>query len=214
MRYPLVVFDFDGTLADSFAEGVAIFTRIGPALGIKTVDEVDLEVARGMPTRKFLKHVGVSLWRLPRVIRAYHAAASETAHRLKLFDGVHEMLARLHASGVTLGILSSNHEDNIRACLKANDVEQFFTFVIGSPKIFGKARALRRIRRRQRVLRAEMLYVGDEARDVIAARKARIDMAAVSWGFQPETLLRETGANLVLSHPSDLDLLVLDAAAA
>lgn len=201
MRYPCVVFDFDGTLADTFAEAVSIMRRIGPDLGLR---EVDPELARGMPTRQFMKALGVSFWRLPRVVRAFQAAAAESAPSLKLFDQIPHSLRQLHSSGIRLGILSSNREDTIRTCLKNHGVEGLFEFVIGYPKLFGKGRALRRIRRSLRIERAAMLYVGDETRDVIAARKARIDNACVAWGFQNEALLRESGATTVFQTPSEL----------
>lgn len=204
MRYPVMVFDFDGTLADSYAEGVAIFQRIGPELGITILEGNELEAARALPTRQFLKKVGVSLWKLPRVIRAYQAAAAETAHTLKLFAGIFESLNQLHADGVRLGILSSNREDTIRTCLRANDVEHLFEFVIGYPKLFGKGRALRRLMKERQIARTDLLYIGDESRDVIAARKARVEIAAVAWGFQTESILRETGATTVLHKPEQL----------
>jgi len=201
MRYPHVIFDFDGTLADSFAEGVAIFQRIGPSLGLK---EVDPALAKTLPTRQFMKALGVSLWRLPKVVRAFQEAAAETAHNLHLFEGIADILSRLHADGVSLGILSSNLEETIRICLRANGVEQLFAFVIGSPKLFGKARVLRRICRQRQIDRDQLLYVGDESRDVVAAIKAKVAIAAVSWGFQGEALLRDSGATIVLQSPAEL----------
>jgi phosphoglycolate phosphatase len=202
MRYPLIVFDFDGTLADSWASGMEIFHRIGPGLGLKPI--ADLEAARSLPTRELLKEIGVSFWKLPKVVRAYQAAAAEHADQLKLFPAWPGVLARLAANGHRLGILSSNREDSIRACLHANGVEDYFAFVIGFPKLFGKAKALRRILKQERIDRSQVLYVGDEMRDVEAAKKAKVAMAAVSWGFHTEALLRTIKPDAVLVEPGEL----------
>ena len=202
MRYPLIVFDFDGTLADSWASAVAIFHRIGPGLGLKPI--ADPEAARSMPTKEFMRALGITFWKLPKVVRAYQAAAAIDADKLKLFPTWPGVLETLAARGHRLGVLSSNREDSIRACFRANGVERYFAFVVGYPKLFGKAKALRRILKQERADRASLLYVGDEVRDVTAAKKARVAVAAVSWGFHAEVLLRAEGPDLVLAEPGEL----------
>lgn len=206
MRYPLVVFDFDGTLADSLAAAVAIYNRLAPQLRLAVL--TDLEAARAMPTRQLMRAIGLSLWRLPRVARAFRAAAAEGADSLRLFDGLPAALAELADRGHTLGVLSSNSEETIRRCLRANGVEHHFAFVIGCPKLFGKARALRRILRTERVDRADVLYVGDELRDVEAALRAKVAVAAVTWGFQAESLLAGGGPTYLVRSPGELTELV------
>jgi phosphoglycolate phosphatase len=202
MRYPLIVFDFDGTLADSWASAVTIFQRIGPGLGLRPL--ADVESARSMPTKEFMRALGITFWKLPKVVRAFQAAAAETADQLKLFPAWPGVLETLAARGHRLGILSSNREESIRACLRANDVERHFAFVVGYPKLFGKAKALRRILKQERADRSALLYVGDEVRDLAAAKKARVAVAAVSWGFHAEALLRAEGPDAVLAEPGEL----------
>jgi phosphoglycolate phosphatase len=202
MRHPLIVFDFDGTLADSWVRAVAIFKRIGPGLGLKPFD--DEVAARAMPTKQFFKVIGVTFWKLPRLVRAFHAAAAEEAADLKLFPEWPGVLADLAARGHTLGILSSNSEANIRTTLAANGVEGYFAFVVGYPKLFGKAKALRRIVKTRKVDRTHVLYVGDEVRDVEAAKKAKVVVAACTWGFHAEPLLRAANPEWVVSDPRAL----------
>ena len=201
-HYTTAVFDFDGTLADSFASAVAIFRRIGPGLGLKPIG--DPELARAMPTRQFLKQIGATFWKLGRVVRAYQAAAAEGAHELKLFPDWPETLRALRARGVRLGILSSNREDAIRTCLRANGVEDLFAFVVGYPKLFGKAKALRRILKAEGIGRDALLYVGDETRDIEAAHKAKVAVAAVGWGFQAPSVLRDTEPTHFVETPGEL----------
>ena len=211
MNYRLVVFDFDGTLADSVMSAVQIFQEIGPGLGLKPM--ADLNAARYMPTRKVLKAVGATFWKMPKLIRAFQAKAAEHAPHLKLHPGVADALTALHATGTRLGILSSNQEANIRTCLAANGVEHLFGFVVGQPQLFGKARAIRKIRKREKVQRAEFVYVGDESRDLDAAKKAGVSVAAVSWGFHAPELLASMNPTYMLAHPGELLRLVCKSAA-
>ena len=211
MNYRLVVFDFDGTLADSMLATVQIFQEIGPGLGLKPF--ADLNAARHMPTRKVLKAVGATFWKMPKIVRAFQAAAALHAPHLKLHAGVADALAALHATGTRLGILSSNQEANIRKCLAANGVEHLFAFVVGHPQLFGKARAIRRIRKREKIERADFVYVGDESRDLEAAQKAGVSVAAVSWGFHAPELLASMNPTYMLAHPAELVRLVSGVAA-
>ncbi len=202
MAFKLVVCDFDGTLVDSLATAVGIFNRLAPQLGHRPVE--DLAAARSLTTREFLRHHGVSFWRLPRLVRRFKAEAAGEAEHLKMVPGLPEALATMHADGVKLGVLSSNNEDNIRRALRANGAEAFFSFVVGYPKLFGKGKALRRIVRAERLEKSDVLYVGDEVRDVEAARKAGVAVAAVTWGFHTETILRASQPDYVVGEPARL----------
>ncbi|MFO0848954.1 MAG: HAD hydrolase-like protein [Gemmataceae bacterium] len=202
MRYPLVVFDFDGTLADSLGPALGIFNQIAHDLGLKPI--TDLEAARSMPTRQLLRQLGVRFWRLPRVVRAFQAAAAEHADELALHAGIPDALRTLHAGGHRLGVLSSNREDTIRTVLRRYEVEHLFGFVVGYPKLFGKAKALRRILKQERADRDGVLFVGDELRDLDAGRKVRVATAAVTWGFQTEQLLTTGNPTVVVRTPAEL----------
>ncbi|MCS6865273.1 MAG: HAD-IA family hydrolase [Gemmataceae bacterium] len=202
MRFPLVIWDFDGTLADSLPNAVRIFNRLAAEMGFQPL--YDLTAARGMSTRQFLRQHGISFWRLARLVRRYQAVAAEEADQLKLVAGVAATLVQLAAAGVRMGVLSSNREDNIRRCLRANQVEEHFDFVVGYPRLFGKAKALKRILRAQRLPKDRILYVGDELRDVEAAHKVGITVAAVTWGFHTADLLRSGNPDFVVDNPSAL----------
>jgi phosphoglycolate phosphatase len=202
VAFKLVIWDFDGTLADSLPTAVGIFNRLAPEMGYKPLE--DLSAARGLSTRQLLRQQGISMWRLPRLVRKYHAAAAEGADRLKLAAGLPAALATIAGAGVRLGVLSSNREDNIRRCLRANSAEGHFAFVIGYPRLFGKAKALKRILRAERLDRSDVLYIGDELRDVEAAKKAGVKVAAVTWGFQTADLLRTGEPDYVLNDTNAL----------
>ena len=206
MSFKLVVWDFDGTIVDSRALMLAIFNRLAPELRYRPVE--DPEAARSMTTREFLKRHGISLWRLPRLVRRFHAAAAEEAESLKVYPGLLDALTGLSAGGARLGILSSNKEETIRRCLRVNGAEGLFAFVVGYPRFFGKGKALRRIVRAERLAPAEVLYVGDEVRDIDAAHKARVSSLAVTWGLNTEAILHAGGADLVAADPANLRQLI------
>jgi phosphoglycolate phosphatase len=103
-----------------------------------------------------------------------------------------------------MGILSSNSAENISACLRANTVEEVFDFVVGYPRLFGKARAIRRLLKREQIEPGDFLYIGDEMRDVEAAKKAGVDVGAVGWGLHALELLAQLRPTFLWPTPTDV----------
>jgi phosphoglycolate phosphatase len=191
MRYRMVVWDFDGTLADTLALAVATYNALAARHGFRPV--ADPAAVREMGSLAFLRHHRIPLRRLPLLLREYRAETRSRMAEVRLFEGLPAVLARLRAAGVVQGVLSSNSAENIERCLRANGVGAEFAFVVGYPRLFGKGRALRRLLRAHRVEPALFLYVGDEERDVAAAHQAGVAVAAVGWGLHaPEVLARQS----------------------
>ena len=93
-----------------------------------------------------------------------------------------EALRELQALGYSLGIITSNTELNVQIFLRNHGLE-LFDFIRCSSKLLGKARMIRSVIRRQHVRAADILFVGDETRDIEASKKAGIRIAAVTWGY-------------------------------
>jgi phosphoglycolate phosphatase len=202
MRYQLIVWDFDGTLADTRALALATYNDLAGRLGFLQVE--DPASVRHLGTLAFLRQHRIPLYRLPRLVKDYLAATRGQMDAVRLFGGLPDVLHSLKASGCRLGVLSSNSADNIRSCLRANTVEDVFDFVVGYPRLFGKATALRRLLKQEKVEPQHFLYIGDELRDVEAAKRAGVDSAAAAWGFQSLDVLRQEGPTFLWSSPGDV----------
>jgi phosphoglycolate phosphatase len=202
MRYRLIVWDFDGTLADTLALALATYNALAARHGFVRIE--DVAAVRGLSARAFLRRHGIRLVQVPLLLKQYHAATRSQMGSVRLFEGVPDLLRSLKAAGCLLGVLSSNSAENIGACLRVNGVADLFAFVVGYPRLFGKARALRRLLRRQALAPQQVLYVGDEERDVQAARQAGVDAAAVTWGFHPTERLAQQAPTFLWSCPSDV----------
>jgi phosphoglycolate phosphatase len=202
VRYRLVVWDFDGTLADTLGMALATFNDLAVEYGFLPVD--DPIAARSLGTLSFLRKHNVPLGRVPHLIKAYLSATKVRMESVRLFERVPEILRCLKSCGCQLGVLSSNSADNIRRCLRGNGVEDEFDFVVGYPRLFGKATALRRLLQNSSVRREQCLYIGDEVRDLEAAKKAGVDCAAAGWGLHSLELLALQKPNFVWSAPCEV----------
>jgi phosphoglycolate phosphatase len=202
LRYRLLVWDFDGTLADTMALALLTYNAMATRHGFRPVEDVD--AARRMTVWSFLRRHEIPPIRLPQLAREYLSAIRGRMAGIRLYDGVPHMLRTLQAAGCRLGVLSSNTAENIAACFQANGVEDLFGFVIGYPRLFGKERAIRKLLQREGLQPKHILYVGDEVRDVKAARKAGVDIAAVAWGFHSLDLLSRYAPTYLWTKPSEV----------
>jgi phosphoglycolate phosphatase len=202
MKYRWVIWDFDGTLADTFELACQTFNTLAAEHGWKPIE--DAHALRGLTARAFMKRQNISLMQLPKVVKHFLQAERRHMEDVRVFPGLPDVLRSLKGQGKCLGVLSSNSGDNIRACLRANQVLDLFDFVVGYPKLFGKARAIRKLVRRERGQKEEWLYIGDEVRDILAAKRAGLDVAAVTWGFQTAELLERYGPTYLISEPGQL----------
>ena len=200
--YQYVLWDFDGTLANTLASAVAVYNELASVYGYQTV--TDPAAFKGQKSRDILKQLGIPFWKLPWFVSEFVKRQRRSMADIRLFPEIPEVLTELRMSGVALGIVSSNAEDNIRVCLAANQAEHYFQFIVGNASIFGKHIALRQAIARHDLKHQQVLYVGDEVRDIEAAHRVRIDIAAATWGWHAEAMLREEQPTYMVHAPGDL----------
>jgi phosphoglycolate phosphatase len=191
MAYKLVIFDFDGTLTDSFPLFLDIGDRIADRYRFRRLDRSNLENLRGLDAREMLRRHEVPVWKLPLIARHARALMREAVARMPLFPGVGATLAHLADRGLTLAIVTSNARDSVLSVLGPANAAHVTHLECGV-SLFGKAARLRKLLRKSGVTPAEALLVGDEIRDAVAARRAGIAFGAVAWGYtRAEALLAE-----------------------
>lgn len=178
----LVLFDFDGTLADSFAFFAGVFDAVARRHGFAPLAAADLPALRRMPVAAALAHIGIPRWKLPAVARDLVARMREDGQGVRLFDGIGAALDGLASRGLALGVVSSNARDNVLRTLGPRHAAQFRYIECGM-SVFGKAPRIRRILRQAGCAPREALFVGDTESDLEAARAAGVPFGAVAWGY-------------------------------
>lgn len=181
MRYRLAIFDFDGTLADSFPFFIASFNHLADRHAFHRLRPEEIDALRGCSARELMTRVGMPAWKLPRVARSFMALMQENQERIPLFEGVADTLDYLAAQQLVLAVVSSNSHRNVTGVLGPH-CRHISHFECGA-SIFGKASRLRRVLRKAGVAAAEAIYIGDQPMDHEAAKAAGMDFGAVSWGY-------------------------------
>ncbi len=182
MGRALVIFDFDGTIADSFAESLSAYNRIAPRLRLRTVAKDEVPALRRLGAGQLMQALGVPMWKLPRLMIAVRAELMDHFDGVRPVPGIDEALRALAAADHRLAIVTSNSQTNVRAFLARHDLDVFTTIAAGA-SIFGKARRLRRLVRAANGVHLPAAYVGDTPPDIRAARDAAIAAVGVTWGF-------------------------------
>ncbi|MFA5955968.1 HAD hydrolase-like protein [Hyphomicrobium sp.] len=203
MRYSLIIFDLDGTLADSFPWFLGSLNNVADAFRLRRVPEDEIEPLRRADVREILAHLGVPRWKLPFIARHMRRLKSTQLATIALFPGADQMLRTLKESGVTLTLVSSDSEENARAILGRETAELFSDYNC-SAALLGKVGKFRRVIKRAGVDPKRVLAIGDEARDLEAARAAGIDFAAVTWGYTAPEKLRTLNADIVFERMGDI----------
>lgn len=178
----LAIFDFDGTLADSLPWFSGVFDDVADTFGFRRADAAERETLRGLSSREIARRLGVSAWKLPRIVRHIRALKSRAGAEIALFPGATDLLQRLGRDGVRIAIVSSDTEDNVRLILGETNADLIGWYECGAP-IFGKAASIRRVLKRTRISAGDTICIGDEVRDAEAARAAGCAFGAVSWGY-------------------------------
>lgn len=202
-EYRLAIFDLDGTLADSFAWVVRHVNGVADRYRFRRVTAREVETLRAYGTREVMAQLKVAKWKVPLISRHVRRLKSKHTHDIALFPGVDAMLRALRDAGVRLALVSSDSEDNVRRLLGSENVALFCHFDCGA-SLFGKAAKFRRVMRLAGAEPAHTIAIGDELRDIEAARAAGIAFGAVTWGYATPEALRARTPDLVFERVEDI----------
>ena len=197
-----MIFDFDGTIVDSFDEMVDIFRQLMPEHEDLSDDQI--EILRNKTYKEILDYFGISYFRVPSLVVKGRQMQKKTAHKLQPFRGIDSELAALKAKGYTLCIISSNATPNIEKFLDKHHLSKYFDGVQGFAGLLGKAKLIKALMKQRGFTPDQTVYVGDEPRDVDAAKKAKVWSIAVSWGFSGEQILANHEPTFLVSDARKL----------
>ncbi|MBI3558563.1 MAG: HAD-IA family hydrolase [Deltaproteobacteria bacterium] len=202
MKHTLI-FDFDGTICDSYLESLRMMNELAPEFGYKVVDESVFESLKDQSHPQFRDTLDIAVHKIPAVLIQGRKRMRAKAAGLAPVAGLPEVLRELARLELRLGILTSNSRENVELFLERNGLDMF-EFIHGESTMFGKARLLKKIMKKFKLEAGHVAYVGDEARDVKAANTAGVESVAVSWGFNSLRLLNTAEPKVILAKPAEL----------
>lgn len=194
-----VIFDFDGTLADTLPVVVEIAEGI---LGQKIPSD-DIERYRNMTIKQILKEAKMPLYKVPGLLVKGRPLLQKRMNEVNIFNGLDNVIEELSKQH-DLYVVSSNSAGIINKFLSDHYMKKYFKKVYGSVGIFSKAHALKRVAKREGFSLSDAIYIGDEVRDIESAKKIKVPIISVVWGFNGEEILQKYKPDFLAKKPQDI----------
>lgn len=198
------LFDFDGTLADSLSTIVEITNRLAPEFGYRPTPLAEVETLKGLSARQLIRYSGIPVLKIPALLRRLKAELRVHSGHIAPCDGIPAAIRQLHAQNHPLAVITSNTPDMVHAFLASHGLDHCFISVDGGGTLFGKGRLIAKWLECHQIGPEKTVYVGDEVRDIQAARFAGIRPISVTWGFNSRDALAAAQPDWLVDHPDAL----------
>ena len=195
MKVNKIIFDFDGTLADTFDQQVKLIKEIRPETSQEEVNRF-----REIGATALVKEMKLPWSQLIVMTNKISLRHGEVVKKAKAFMGIKSLIADLRKKKVRVEVLTSNRSKNVKIWLEDKGI--VVDKVIGGIGIFGKDKKLK-------TLKGDFIYVGDEIRDIEACKKVGVKIIAVSWGFNSKKALMKAKPDYLVERVTDLRKLLL-----
>ena len=205
-----LVFDFDGTLADT-TEGILQTTRATFArMGLPIPSDDDIRLGIGLPLKGSLHTAGVPDDRLDEGSDIYHEIFYEIAPKhITIYPGVRESLEMLAAKGLRMGIATSRTEHSLVMLLEEHGIRQYFE-ILGSVGCVERPKPapdlVRWVLERFGADPSEAMVIGDTTYDIQMAAGCRT--CAVSYGNHSVERLLTASPDHIVADLRDLVALI------
>jgi len=204
----LLVFDFDGTIADTINPLIRVINKLADEFSYRKIGQEDIQYLKSKRTREVLAYLNISMLKLPLIVRRLRKEMNKEIPLLKPTVNIKPILLSLKRYGYDLGILTTNSKKNVLTFIKNNDLD-VFDFIRSTHHLLSKHIVLRSIKRdyirEYKDESTSIYYIGDEVRDIEAGRRAKVNTVGVTWGFNSkEALLREY-PDYIVDKPEELE---------
>ena len=203
MKIKILIFDFDGTIADTFQSMVEISNHLAGEFNFKKIQAHEVDDYKDKTSQEMLKLLKVPTLKVPRIAHRAKRELNKRMSMIKPVPGLTEILREIKSLNYKMGILSSNSLENVNKFLQQHDLN-LFDFVLTSSRFWSKNYGLKKLIAQNGYHPQDILYIGDETRDIEAARKSGISVAAVTWGYNSSKVLKNFQPDYILHSPQEL----------
>lgn len=198
-----IYFDFDGTIADSIELNVEIFNILSLKYGFKKVDIEKTDYYRTLNSQEILREFNIPFFKIPFIVADYKKEVQKRLNQLSPIEKIPDIVEIL-AKKYFLGILTSNSTKNVNYFLSMHNLSKYFSDVRSERKLLQKDKALKKIIKYHGIKSQQIVYVGDETRDIVAASKVHIKNIGVTWGLNSKKALIDKSAYKIADTPSEI----------
>jgi phosphoglycolate phosphatase len=208
-KYENVIFDFDGTLADSYQWFLSIFDEIAQRYSLPRLDQSELLQLRKVDIRQISRQFNIPLWKIVQIGSHVQKKMASQIDKVLLVDGMQAVLDQLAAAGVRMAVVTSNAEENVKQVLGPVNVSRFEAFEAGVT-LYGKKAKIDKVLMKMDVDPRRVLSIGDELRDMKSSHQAGVAFGAVGWGATELDVFRTHNPDELFTQPEEIVNVVLN----
>lgn len=201
MKEIFPVFDFDGTIVDSISHSLPLYNLMANEHGFRELNREDFERFRSMSLMEALAYLNIPKLKIPALTIQARKLLRQHLDKMKMYPGMPELLNKLNLNQVPFGVLTSNSKSNVEYYFQRLALPQP-RFIDSVSILTTKASILKK--KRRQLNEYELVYIGDEVRDIHAARQARCKIISVDWGFNTHKSLKQHQPDLIVSDAMQL----------
>ena len=185
------IFDFDGTLVQSVKLMFDCVNALADEYKIKKMDMTRFDYYRGLGTAGLLNELGLNKEVLPEFIAKMQNLMQEKFGQVELYPNVSNVLTDLKKQGIFIGIVTTNKKENVINILEKNKIN-FFNSIMTDVAFSEKPNAIKQMVLENNLDLVNTYYVGDETRDIEAAKVAGVKSIAVTYGMNTKEVLHKS----------------------
>ncbi len=198
-----IIFDFDGTLADSTAVFASAWNTLAQKYKFKGIELKEIDTLKKLSISERSKLFDFPMYKLPMILPQFYKLYRQSLNDVHLFEGMKEVLLEINKRGYKIIIISSNSKDNILEFLKMNGIH-CVADVLCSNRIFGKDKVMKKFLKESNVSATEVVYIGDEQRDIVACKKAGVPIIWVEWGYDAIEVIQNEEPEYKVATPEEI----------
>jgi pyrophosphatase PpaX len=207
MRFPVVLFDLDGTVIDSGAIILASMRHAAKEfLGEEPSDELLMAAVGGPGLEAQMRALSPDL--ADELVRVYRAHNEPLHDGISSFAGMQDVLVRLKDEGRRLGIVTAKRRETVELAFAQVPIRHLFETVVGGDETKGHKpdpEPLLLAAARLNVEPESCAYVGDSPFDIRAAKAAGMYAVGVTWGgIHDRERLEPEEPDVLVDTPADL----------
>ena len=200
----VIIFDFDGVLADSLAPMLSYAKQVCHEMGVdKTPTQSDLEALDRMEFSAFGHQLGIPGNQIEVFVTRNHQLFSEREEPMQIKTGMGAVVSAL-AEDNTLAIITGNSCKQVEKFLDAYQLREKFHTILCAEHEGNRLEKINKVQSMAGSQTTEYYMIGDAVSDIRAARTAGIKSIAVSWGHQSKEKLSQEAPDLIVDVPEDL----------
>jgi len=201
-----IIFDFDGTIADTFEHLLDVFDQYFGDFGVEIADQKVINKLKGMSAKDIFSYLKIPKILIPFFVMQINNSMKKRINEIYPFEEVIIQIKKLK-SNYNVGLLSTNTKENLNIFLKNHKISYLFDFVESEKDLFKKHKTLLKIINDNKLDCNKLLYIGDEVRDIETCKIVNIPILSVAWGFNNFDILSKNN-KFVIQNANELETMI------